>query len=252
MVHTALIGVAKMDHKIIKSRRNKYGGGAGIGPSGTSLSELDAALLDDALERGGDGIGVSSPRDDRTDSITTMRSDMHQQIVSLDSTSVAGRNPARSNSFYDYIISPHDYFLFCLGFSIATVPIVVALSFSATVLSHIRVSGIGNGGFFLGYALCSLSFSKSLVDTLGCKFAIFYGFIGSSLFVLSFLTSSVLLQPHVNLIYPIGATIGGISQAIMWTAQVASATPSPALRSPSLTTCRGNISLVWLACKSPP
>jgi hypothetical protein len=228
MVHSGWphsTGGVAMDHKIIKSRRSKYGGGvgvSGIGPSGASISELDSALLDDVLERGSDGnrAAVVGHGEDRTDSITTMRSDMHQHIASLDSASIAGRNPTRSNSFYDYIISPHDYFLFCLGFSIATVPIVVALSFSATVLSHIRVSGLGNGGFFLGYALCSLSFSKSLVDTLGCKFAIFYGFIGSSIFVLSFLISSALFRPHVNFVYPIGATIGGISQAIMWTAQV--------------------------------
>lgn len=241
-----------MDHKIIKSRRQlqKYP----ISSSTQSQSDLHAALMDDEESVGaqsagngitnpsGDGhstMGMSMgtgmgyvgpgmyeepPRDDRTDSVTTMRSDMNQHLSNPSSSLTLERTMTRNNSFYDNIISPHEYFRFCLGFSIAAVPVVVALSFSATVLPHIRVSGVGNGGFFLGYALCSLSFSKSFVDTLGCKLSIFFGFVGSSIFVLSFLVAHVLLQPHVNIIYPIGATIGGISQAIMWTAQV---DPSP-------------------------
>ena len=85
--------------------------------------------------------------------------------------------------FYYYIFDiayycQYTFFLFCLGFSISCVPVVVAISFSASVLPHIRISGIGNGGFFLGYAFCSLSISKSIVDTLGCKKAIVYGFVG--------------------------------------------------------------------------
>jgi hypothetical protein len=231
-----------MDHKIIKSRKQKF-------PTGLSQNDLHASLMEDDESIGvqsaagneqtnpsGDGnstIGYGGPgspgadyggqqlRDDRTDSITTMRSDINQILLSNASSSLPfERTMTRNNSFYDYIISPHEYFLFCLGFSIAAVPVVVALSFSATALPHIRVSGVGNGGFFLGYALCSLSFSKSFVDTLGCKLAIFCGFVGSSVFVLSFLIAQVLLRSHINLVYPIGATIGGISQAIMWTAQV--------------------------------
>jgi hypothetical protein len=257
-----------MDHKIIKSRRQqKY-------PisSSHSQNDLNSALIDDDESIGvqsagqtnisGDGNstlgygGPGSPRrydgqlpDDRTDSITTMRSDINQILLSNPSSSVPfERTLTRNNSFYDNIISPHEYFLFCLGFSIAAVPVVVALSFSATVLPHIRVSGVGNGGFFLGYALCSLSFSKSVVDTLGCKLSIFYGFVGSSAFVLSFLIAHVLLRPHINFVYPIGATIGGISQAIMWTAQVFP------LVLPHLTPLlrRGNISLGWRGCKSLP
>lgn len=248
-----------MDHKIIYSRRNKY--------SITTNSELNAALIDkveneynnnnddeiseeDSIkrkrkdeergERGGKDDerikdrreGDNNSYDDRTDSITTMRSDMNTYFISphLQRTNTNDtnnnsnnndlqRNNTRNNSFYDYVISPYEYFLFCLGFSVSCVPIVVAISFSASAISHAHISGIGNGGFFLGYALCSLSLSKSIVDTFGCKKAILYGYLGSCTFVLSFLVASAQYRPYLYIVYPVGATIGGISQAIMWAAQ---------------------------------
>lgn len=220
-----------MDHKIIKSRKQKY-------PT-SSLPDLRSSLIDEETSIGDRSSTTVMPSStptgplgydrgdelERADSITTMRSDINQPMndqapLSPGTSSYFERTNTRTDSFYDYIITPYEYFLFCLGFSIATVPVVVALSFSATVLPHIGVSGLGNGGFFLGYALCSLSFSKSVVDTMGCKFAIFWGFIGSSIFVLSFLITSVLFRDYIDIVYPIGATIGGVSQAVMWTAQV--------------------------------
>ena len=248
-----------MDHKIIYSRRNKYSlppssdlntalitdrdslppieenqitsilDNYNLSPNSTIIPPPPPSFTDKSFQSFQSThnllsvINDNDRYDTRTDSITTMRSDINTYINPLSETtdstqqpSYQHRNNTRNNSFFDYIISPYDYFLF----SISCVPVVVAISFSASVLPHIRISGIGNGGFFLGYAFCSLSISKSIVDTLGCKKAIVYGFVASCTFVLSFLIASAQFRPHLDIVYPIGATIGGISQAIMWTAQV--------------------------------
>jgi len=123
-----------------------------------------------------------------------------------------------SNQFVDRVITKKDYVIFCFGFSLSVVPVVATLSF-APIIASWRTGGIGNGCFYLAYAVCSITLSKSIVNSFGCKAAIIYGQIGTVTYIAGLLISVAFIPDYTSVCYPFFSIIGGFFQAAMWTAQ---------------------------------
>lgn len=119
----------------------------------------------------------------------------------------------KSHHTNDRIITKKDYFLFCLGFSLSIVPVIGVFTCAPVVFE--KVGGIGNGIFCIGYTLSSLFYTRNIIHSIGCKSSILWGHIGSGIYICSYLLSTTIAFHYSNILYPIGAFLGGISQSIM-------------------------------------
>jgi hypothetical protein len=134
--------------------------------------------------------------------------------LEIESNTSVDNNPNPLKVTQERIITRREYFLFCFGFSLSVVPIVAVFTFAPVIFQ--RAGGIGNGVFCIGYTLCSLLYTKKIIQAIGCKAAILWGHFGSGIYMAYYLlcTSTVAFR-YSNVLYPFGAFIGGISQSIM-------------------------------------
>jgi hypothetical protein len=112
------------------------------------------------------------------------------------------------------IITKTEYFLFCFGFSVSVVPVIGVFTFAPVIFY--RAGGVGNGLFCIGYTLSSLLYTRDIIKSYGCKSAILWGHLGSGVYVSYYLLCTTAAFRYSNIIYPMGAFIGGISQSIMF------------------------------------
>lgn len=123
-------------------------------------------------------------------------------------------SPGSSNQRYcDGIITKKEYFLFCFGFAVSVVPVVGVFTFAPVIFS--KAGGIGNGIFCIGYTICSLLYTRNIIRSIGCKSSILWGHFGSGIYVAYYLICTTIAFRYSNILYPIGAFIGGVSQSIM-------------------------------------
>jgi hypothetical protein len=145
--------------------------------------------------------------------------DDNDTTSSIDSTVIETSIDANRDTITDDIIpkKSKEYLKFCIGFSLSLAPAAATVVFAPSFLSP-RIGGIGNACFFLVQAFFSALFAKGIVTSLGSKKAILYGSLGNIFYSAAF--SVISTHKSYFICFPIVSAIGGISQSIMWTAQV--------------------------------
>jgi hypothetical protein len=124
-----------------------------------------------------------------------------------------GSNSSSSRYRDQRIITKKEYFLFCFGFSVSVAPVIGVFTFAPVIFG--RGGGVGNGIFCIGYTLSSLFYTRNIITSYGSKSAILWGHFGSGIYVAYYLLCTTVAFRYSNIIYPMGAFIGGISQSIM-------------------------------------
>jgi hypothetical protein len=119
-----------------------------------------------------------------------------------------------------------NFLCFCVGVSLSTAPVISTLFWAPVLLDH-RYAGIGNGCFFVVYAITSLCIAKSIINILGCTKTFIVCHIGNLFYCICFMVEFTVLLKKLDIdmstngsFYPLVACIGGFSQSLMWTAHV--------------------------------
>ena len=155
--------------------------------------------------------------------------DAFDENVSLNNTVDDSRQVSHDNRdklHWFYNENRWNFFCFCVGVSLSTAPVISTLFWAPVVLDH-HYAGIGNGCFFLVYAMTSICIAKSLISYLGCTRTFLYCHMGNILYCTCFLIEFTVLLEEFNIdlstsgsVYPLVASVGGFSQSLMWTAHV--------------------------------
>ena len=127
-----------------------------------------------------------------------------------------------SKTIEERIFTKRDYLVFAIAFALTEAPVVAILTFSPVLLSSVAVGGWGNGVFYISFAMCSVTTSKSIVQTFGCKNTLVYGYLGTAVYIFGWGVCSSLIPGQMYYAFPIVSAIGGISQAIMYVCKTCS------------------------------
>jgi hypothetical protein len=198
------------DHKIIYTTKNSL---PSPSPSfelhSSSISSSSPSFLHDSIT----SLSPASESADPSHHDSSHHHSQQERSIEIEFNSSIDANPLIL--IHERIITKKDYFLFCFGFSLSVVPIVGVFTFAPVIFS--QAGGIGNGVFCIGYTLCSLFYTRKIIQAIGCKSAILWGHFGSGVYIAYYLlcTTTIAFQ-YSSILYPFGAFVGGVSQSIMW------------------------------------
>lgn len=217
-------------HKIIFSRNNTYNSDYSLGYSENNLNSSNSpsnnnttSLLNN-FSSSFNKNNKNNKNENENDENENNEIESIQQYKSENNEIFNENNENnKSNSillFNLFIISNDNliinYIIFCIAFSLNITPVISTLIYAPAVIGN-EIGALGNGCFYLSYAIFTLLFAKTSVYYFGCIKSFFLGQFGTLLYILSFILFSkeYILQDYI---YFSGTIIGGISQGLLWTA----------------------------------
>jgi hypothetical protein len=221
-------------HRILFSRNNTYNSEYSAGGGGYGLSDYDSIhsnqhpatsssrIPGTALVPAG---GSVYEKQESVQSLTNLhKSDLDPPSHLLLSDSF----PTLTNIGSFHFVSIN-YLLFCFSFSLSCAPVICSLIYSPAVIGN-EIGALGNGCFYLSYALFTLLFGKIIIYSLGCLRSFLLSHLCTFFYILSFIYYSNSdfhrhHQHHHHLqrilfysLYFFSTSLGGMAQGLNWMA----------------------------------
>jgi hypothetical protein len=111
----------------------------------------------------------------------------------------------------------NDFLIFCMLFSINHGCVICCVAYASSEFGS-TLSGIGNGVFYLGYALVSFFVAKPIVTMLGPKITFIVAATGYCVYVTGFLCA-LAISDAAWPIFITACCIGGIAGGLLWPSQ---------------------------------
>lgn len=110
-----------------------------------------------------------------------------------------------------------NYLIFSSSFSALHGTVDGVLGYTIVLLGK-RIGFVANGLLYVTYSISALAFAESAVALVGSRMGLIYGMLGMLFYVLCFCIA--VIQPNIKWeIFCMGASIGGVGAALLWTSQ---------------------------------